>query len=103
LIDMLVLRGLSCALRKRRLYAIHRETAMRIAPAILAVAALALSACGADAPPPPKAAAAQPTQPLPDSNVFSSDVKALQKAKDVQKTVDEQQKAQEKAIQDAGG
>jgi hypothetical protein len=62
---------------------------MRIALAALAVLALALSACSADAPPPPKAAAAQPAQPLPNSNVFSSDVKALQKAKDVQKTVDE--------------
>jgi hypothetical protein len=76
---------------------------MKIATIALAVVALGLSACGADAPPPPKAAAAQPAQPLPDSNVFSSDVKALQKAKDVQKTVDEQKKEQDKALQDAGG
>jgi hypothetical protein len=75
---------------------------MRIAIAALAVLTLALSACGADAPP-PQATAAQPAQPLPDSNVFSSDVKALQKAKDVQKTVDEQKKAEDKALQDAGG
>lgn len=76
---------------------------MRIAIAALAVLTFALSACGANAPPPPQAAAAQPAQPLPNSNVFSSDVKALQKAKDVQKTVDEQKKAQDKALQDAGG
>ncbi|HST27999.1 MAG TPA: hypothetical protein VLK26_06475 [Rudaea sp.] len=76
---------------------------MKITAVALVVAALGLSACGADAPPPPKAAAAQPAPPLPDSNVFSSDVKALQKAKDVQKTVDEQKKAQDQAIQDNGG
>jgi hypothetical protein len=76
---------------------------MKIAAATLAVLALGLAACGADAPPPPKAAAVQPAQPLPDSNVFSSDVKALQKAKDVQKTVDEQKKEQDKQIQDDGG
>ena len=76
---------------------------MRIAIAVFAAFTLALSACSADAPPPPKAAAAQPAQPLPDSNVFSSDVKALQKAKDVQKTVDEQKKAQDKQIEDQGG
>ena len=76
---------------------------MKIAIACSAVLALGLTACGADAPPPPKAAAAQPAQPLPDSNVFSTDVKALQKAKDVQKTVDEQKKAQDQAIQDSGG
>jgi hypothetical protein len=76
---------------------------MRIATVALVVLALGLSACGADAPPPPKAEAAQPAQPLPNSNVFSSDVKALQKAKDVQKTVDEQKKAQDQAIQDSGG
>ncbi|MBS0558170.1 MAG: hypothetical protein JSR27_12220 [Proteobacteria bacterium] len=76
---------------------------MKILPIVLTIACVGLSACGADAPPPPKQAAAQPAQPLPDSNVFSTDVKALQKAKDVQKTVDEQKKAQEKAIQDSGG
>ena len=76
---------------------------MKIATAALAVVVLGLSACGADAPPPTKAAAAQPAQPLPNTNVFSSDVKALQKAKDVQKTVDEQKKEQDKAIEDSGG
>lgn len=76
---------------------------MKIATIALAVVTLGLSACGADAPPPPKATAAQPAQPLPNSNVFSSDVKALQKAKDVQKTVDDQKKAEDQAIQDQGG
>ena len=75
---------------------------MKTALACIAILSMGLGACGDDAPPPPKAAAAQPA-PLPDSNVFSSDVKALQKAKDVQKTVDEQKKAQDQAIQDSGG
>jgi hypothetical protein len=88
---------------RRRLYAIHRETAMKTAAIAVAVVTLGLCACGADAPPPPKAAAAQPAQPLPNSNVFSSDVRALQKAKDVQKTVDEQKEAQDKEIEDQGG
>lgn len=77
---------------------------MKTALVCIATLSLGLAACGADAPPPPKAAAAaQPAQPLPDSNVFSSDVKALQKAKDVQKTVDEQKKAADKQLQDDGG
>lgn len=76
---------------------------MRILPIALVAATLALSACGADAPPPPKTEVAQPAQPLPDSNVFSSDVKALQKAKDVQNVVNEQKKAQDQAIEDSGG
>lgn len=75
---------------------------MKILPFAL-ILTLGLTACGADEPPPPKAAAAQPAPPLPDSNVFSSDVKALQKARDVQKTVDEQKKQQDQAIQDSGG
>lgn len=72
---------------------------------IAIVLSFGLTACGSSEPPPsPSAeAAAQAKQPLPNSNVFSADVKALQKAKDVQKTVDEQKKAQDKAIQDAGG
>lgn len=76
---------------------------MKTATACIAVLALALSACGADAPPPPKAAAAQPAPPLPNSNVFSTDVKALNKAKNVQNVVNDQQKAADKALQDQGG
>lgn len=76
---------------------------MKIAHLLTVALAVGLTGCGGSEPPPPKAAAAQPAQPLPDSNVFSTDVKALQKAKDVQKTVDEQKKAQDKAIQDSGG
>ena len=76
---------------------------MKTAIACIAVLALALSACGADAPPPPKAAVAQPAPPLPNSNVFSTDVKALNKAKNVQNVVNDQQKAADKALQDQGG
>jgi hypothetical protein len=62
-----------------------------------------LAACSVDEPPPSAPAAAQPATPLPNSNVFSTDVKALQKAKDVQKTVDQQKADTDKALQDAGG
>lgn len=62
-----------------------------------------LAACGSSEPPPPPTAAAQPAQPLPNSNVFSSDIRALQKAKDVQKTVDQQKADAEKQVQDQGG
>ncbi len=62
-----------------------------------------LAACSVDEPPPPASAAAQPATPLPNSNVFSSDIRALQKAKDVQKTVDQQKADTDKALQDAGG
>jgi len=62
-----------------------------------------LAACGSSEPPPPPTAAAQPAQPLPNSNVFSSDIRALQKAKDVQKTVDQQKADTDKQLQDAEG
>jgi hypothetical protein len=65
--------------------------------------AIAMCSCSADKPPPPTAAAAQPGQPLPNSNVFSSDIRALQKAKDVQNVVNDQQKASEKKLNDEGG
>ncbi|HEX6832725.1 MAG TPA: hypothetical protein VF132_04245 [Rudaea sp.] len=66
---------------------------------LLAVfAALALGACS-DKPPPPKAAA----QPPPDKTVFDTQLKALQKAKDVQKTVDKQKADQDKKLEDSGG
>ena len=64
---------------------------------------LALSACSSSKPPPPAAAAAQPPQPIPDSNVFSTDLKALQKAKNVQNIVNDQQKAADQKLKDDGG
>jgi hypothetical protein len=74
---------------------------MRLAPVALFGLTCALAACGGtDAPPP--TAAAQPAQPLPNSNVFSADVRALQKAKDVQKVVDQQKDATDKQVQDEG-
>jgi hypothetical protein len=64
-------------------------------------AALAVSACspGAssdEAKPEAQAAAPQKT-------VLDPQLKALQKAKDVQKTVDDQKAATDKAIDDSGG
>ena len=46
-----------------------------------------------------QAAAAQP----PQKTVFDDQLKALEKAKAVQKTVDDAAKAQQKAIDDQGG
>ena len=69
---------------------------------LLVACAGLLAGCGADEPPPPKAAAAQPA-PLPNSNVFSSDVRALQKAKDVQNVVNDQKQKTDDQLKDAGG
>jgi hypothetical protein len=72
-------------------------------PAALALS-IGLAACGSSTPPPPpKAAETQAAQPLPKDNIFKSDIDALNKAKNVQNIVNDQQKAQEKALQDAGG
>jgi hypothetical protein len=64
---------------------------------------LALSACSSNKPPPPTASAAQPAPAIPDSNVFSTDLKALQKAKNVQNIVNDQQKAADQKLKDDGG
>ena len=62
--------------------------------------ALALSACSSsdDAKPEAQAAAAPPQK-----TVLDPQLKALQKAKDVQKTVDDQKAATDKAIDDDSG
>ncbi|HET8942440.1 MAG TPA: hypothetical protein VFN13_10685 [Rudaea sp.] len=59
-------------------------------------------ACSSDAPPPPETAAQTP-KPLPKSNVFSSDVNALNKAKNVQNIVNQQKQKTDAAINDDGG
>ena len=60
--------------------------------------AVALAACSKakqpDPPPPP---------PPAEKTVFDTQLKALQKAKDVQKTVDDQNKKQQKQVEDSGG
>jgi len=76
---------------------------MQRSTVLLACLAVLLAGCGADEPPPPKAAAAQAAAPLPNSNVFSSDVRALQKAKDVQNVVNQQQQAADQKLKDDGG
>jgi hypothetical protein len=68
---------------------------------LLASAICLLSACTADEPPPPAASAAQPAAPLPNSNVFSTQVRALDKARNVQKIVDQQQQNTDKQLQEA--
>ena len=57
-----------------------------------------LSACSTDAPPPSKTAD-QPAQ----KTVIDTQLKALQKAKDVQNVVDDQKKKTDKALEDQGG
>jgi hypothetical protein len=77
---------------------------MKSASFILLGLACTLAGCtGASAPPPPPTAAAQPAQPLPDSNIYSQDIKALNKAKNVQNIVDQQKAATDKQLQDAEG
>jgi hypothetical protein len=75
---------------------------MKTAHVLLAALVAGLAACSAPEPPPPTAAA-QPAPPLANSNVFSTDVRALQKAKDVQKIVDQQKQDADKQLQDAEG
>ena len=73
----------------------------------LLAALLALAACSGSKPeaasdaakPTAAAAPAKPAQ----KTVFDDQLKAIQKAKDVQKTVDDAAKATDKAIDDAGG
>lgn len=71
----------------------------------LAAVALSIAACGgtsSDEKAEATAAAATPAKPA-QKTVFDAQLKALQKAKDVQKTVDDSAKATDKAIDDAGG
>jgi hypothetical protein len=66
--------------------------------AMLVALASALCACGShDADEAPKAAAAAP----PQKTVFDPQLQALQRAKDVQKTLDAEQKRNNQAIDDA--
>jgi hypothetical protein len=64
----------------------------------------ALAACGgADAPPPPPTAAAQAPQPLPNSNIFATQIRTLDKAKNVQNVMDQRKANTDKQLQDAEG
>jgi hypothetical protein len=74
---------------------------MRIAFATLAALTLALAACSKHKAEDETAAAAPP--PPPQKTVFDTQLKSLQKAKDVQKTVDQQKADLEQAVKDQGG
>ena len=73
---------------------------------LLLAAAMVIAGCGGGSSN-EEAQAAKPVaeaQPKPaQKTVFDDQLKALQKAKDMQKTVDDQAKANEKAIEDGGG
>jgi hypothetical protein len=68
---------------------------MRI-PIFLVVIVLTLVACASDAPPPPP-------PKTPQSTVFDTQLKALDKAKDVQKTMDQRKVDLDKKLKDEGG
>ena len=75
---------------------------MIIPRTLLLSLACVLAACAEDKPPPPPAnAAAQPAPP--NKTVFDTQFKALQKAKDVQKTVDKKNADAQKKLEDEGG
>jgi hypothetical protein len=69
--------------------------------AVLPLAALALNlaACSSSSAPPESAA----VQQTPQKTVFDTQLKSLQKAKDVQKTVDQQKEDMDKKLKDEGG
>lgn len=74
---------------------------MRIAMlSILVLAALSVS-CSRSEPPP--APAAQPKQAERQKTVIDEQLKAIDKAKAVQGTVDQQKKDMDKKLDDAGG
>jgi hypothetical protein len=66
---------------------------------LLAATVLALAACSSSKAPPPPPPAPTP----PEKTVFDTQLKALQRAKDVQKTVDQQKADADKKLQDEGG
>jgi hypothetical protein len=68
-------------------------------PLLLSIAcAVALAACSkAKQPEPP------PPPPPPQKTVIDTQLKALQKAKDVQNVVDDQKKKADKQLEDNGG
>jgi hypothetical protein len=74
---------------------------MKTAIVLLLAFSASLVACSKSEPPPP-VATAQPA-PLPNSNVFSADIKALEKAKKVQDIADQGKQNTDKQLQDAEG
>jgi hypothetical protein len=77
-----------------------QEIAMKFAAPAAAVCALALVACSASKAPAESTAAPAPP---PQKTVFDTQFKALQKAKDVQKTVDQQKADLDQKLKDEGG
>ena len=76
---------------------------MKTAPVLLLAIAASVAACSKSEPPPAPTAAAQPAAPLPNSNIFSADIKTLQRAKDAQKTMDQRKADLDKQLNDADG
>jgi len=72
---------------------------MRFIALNVAACALALAACSSDKAPAQTAA----VPPPPQKTVYDTQFKALQKAKDVQKTVDQQKADMDQKVKDEGG
>jgi hypothetical protein len=75
---------------------------MKSAALCLALLALALGACSKKAAEPEVAPPPAPAQ-SPQKTVFDTQLKSLQKAKDVQKTVDQQKAELDRQLKDEGG
>ena len=70
---------------------------------ILTLAALSVS-CSRSVPPPPPPVAAEPAKPAQrQKTVIDAQLKALDKAKAVQGTVDQQKKDMDKKLEEEGG
>jgi hypothetical protein len=71
--------------------------AMKSVVSMTLLLSVALAGCSPDVPPPPKVA--DPAQ----KTVIDAQLKALQRAKDVQNVVDDQKKKQDQELKDQGG
>ena len=71
---------------------------MKLTIPFLLAGVVLLGACSAEKPPPLD----QPTTPA-QKTVYDTQIKALQKAKNVQKTVDQQKADADKKLDDTGG
>ena len=75
---------------------------MRPSLFITALAACMLGACSPDRTPPPQPAA-QATPAAPAPTVLDDQMRAMQKARDVQKTMDQRNSDVDKQLKDSGG
>lgn len=75
---------------------------MRAVRVLLPAVVCVLSACTQSTPPPPQAAA-QPPPATPAPTVLDDQMRAMQKARDVQKTMDQRNSDVDQQVKDSGG